>query len=259
MIDFLQRLGASALNFCQQLGRAGSFLFFVLMRKPRFIKTLPLIVQQFYAIGVLSLIIIIVSGLFIGMVVSLQGYNTLQKFSASQQLGQLVALSVTRELGPVVTALLFAGRAGSALTAEIGLMKATEQLASMEMMGVDPLGYIISPRFWAGFYCMPILSAIFSAVAIYGGYLVGCWLGLDAGSFWSNMQSSVSFYSDIINGLLKSVVFGFVVTWIAVYQGYDTMPTAEGISRATTRTVVYSSLAILALDFILTAVMLGGW
>lgn len=259
MIDFLQRLGASALNFCQQLGRAGSFLFFVLARKPRFIKTLPLVVQQFYAIGVLSLIIIIVSGLFIGMVVSLQGYNTLQKFSASQQLGQLVALSVTRELGPVVTALLFAGRAGSALTAEIGLMKATEQLASMEMMGVDPLGYIISPRFWAGFYCMPILSAIFSAVAIYGGYLVGCWLGLDAGSFWSNMQSSVSFHSDIINGLLKSVVFGFVVTWIAVYQGYDTMPTAEGISRATTRTVVYSSLAILALDFILTAVMLGGW
>lgn len=260
MIDFLQRLGASALNFCQQFGRAGSFLFFVLMRKPRFIKALPLIVQQFYAIGVLSLIIIIVSGLFIGMVVSLQGYNTLQKFSASQQLGQLVALSVTRELGPVVTALLFAGRAGSALTAEIGLMKATEQLASMEMMGVDPLGYIISPRFWAGFYSMPILAAIFSAVAVYGGYLVGvCWLGLDAGSFWSNMQSSVSFHGDVINGLIKSLVFGFVVTWIAVYQGYDTTPTAEGISRATTRTVVYSSLAILALDFILTAVMLGGW
>lgn len=260
MLNFLQQLGAGFFNTCQQLGRAGSFLFFVLCRKPRFIKTLPLLVQEFYAIGVLSLLIIVVSGLFIGMVVSLQGYNTLQKFSATQQLGQLVALSVTRELGPVVTALLFAGRAGSALTAEIGLMKATEQLASMEMMGVDPLWRIISPRFWAGLYCMPILAAIFSAVAIYGGYLVGvCWLGLDAGAFWNGMQGSVDFHNDVVNGLIKSLVFGLVVTWIAVYQGYDTVPTAEGISRATTRTVVYGSLAVLGLDFILTAVMLGGW
>ena len=194
------------------------------------------------------------------MVVGLQGYNTLDKFSAAQQLGQLVALSVTRELGPVVTALLVAGRAGSALTAEIGLMKATEQLASMEMMGVDPLWRVISPRFWAGFISMPMLTAIFSAVAIYGGFLVGVkWLGLDDGAFWSNMQSSVDFHNDVLNGLIKSVVFGFVVTWIAVFQGYDAVPTAEGISRATTRTVVYSSLAILGLDFVLTATMLGGW
>lgn len=260
MLTTLQRLGAWGLTNCQQLGRAGTFLFFMLSRKPRFIRTLPLLVQQLYAIGVLSLLIIMVSGLFIGMVVSLQGYNTLDKFSATQQLGQLVALSVTRELGPVITALLFAGRAGSALTAEIALMKATEQLASMEMMGVDPLWRIISPRFWAGVISMPILTAIFSAVAIYGGYLVGVkWLGLDAGAFWSNMQSSVDFQGDVINGLIKSLVFGFFVTWISVYQGYEAVPTAEGIARATTRTVVYGSLAVLGLDFILTAVMLGGW
>lgn len=259
-MNFLQSLGTWALNLCEQLGRASCFLFATLCRRPRFIKTFPLLIQQLYAIGVLSLLIIIVSGLFIGMVVSLQGYNTLEKFSATQQLGQLVALSVTRELGPVITALLFAGRAGSALTAEIALMKATEQLASMEMMGVDPLWRIISPRFWAGVISMPILSAIFSAVAIYGGYLVGVkWLGLDAGAFWSNMQSTVDFQGDVINGLIKSLIFGFVITWISVYQGYDAVPTAEGISRATTRTVVYGSLAVLSLDFILTAVMLGGW
>ena len=260
MLNFLSTLGLWGLNKCQQLGSAASFLFFTLGRRPRFIKTFPLLVQQLYAVGVLSLLIIMVSGLFIGMVVSLQGYNTLVKFSATQQLGQLVALSVTRELGPVISALLFAGRAGSALTAEIALMKATEQLASMEMMGVDPLWRIISPRFWGGIISLPILSAIFSAIAIYGGYVVGVkWLGLDAGAFWSNMQSSVDFYGDVINGLIKSVVFAFVITWISVYQGYDAVPTAEGISRATTRTVVYGSLAVLILDFILTAVMLGGW
>lgn len=260
MLTFIPRLGAWGLSTTQQLGRAGMFLFATLYRRPRFVRTAPLLVQQLYAIGVLSLLIILVSGLFIGMVVSLQGYNTLEKFSATQQLGQLVALSVTRELGPVITGLLFAGRAGSALTAEIGLMKATEQLASMEMMGVDPLWRIISPRFWGGVISMPILTAIFSAVAIYGGYLVGVqWLGLDGGAFWSNMQTAVDFRGDVLNGLIKSLVFGFVVTWIAVYQGYDAVPTAEGISRATTRTVVYGSLAILGLDFILTAVMLGGW
>ncbi|MCD6046410.1 MAG: mlaE [Gammaproteobacteria bacterium] len=259
-MHLIQRLGQLGLKLCGDFGRATLFLFATLFRLPRPVKSFPLLIQELYSVGVLSLIIIIVSGLFIGMVVGLQGYNTLNKFSAAAQLGQLVALSVTRELGPVVTGLLFAGRAGSALTAEIGLMKATDQLSAMEMMGVDPLWRVISPRFWAGFISMPILSAIFSAVAIYGGYLVGVkWLGLDNGAFWGNMQSSVDFYNDVVNGLIKSVVFGFVVTWISVFQGYDTVPTAEGISRATTRTVVYSSLAILGLDFVLTATMLGGW
>lgn len=260
MIVNIRRLGRQGLQFGSNLGRSGLFLFRTLVRTPRLLQTTPLLIDQLFAVGVLSLIIIIVSGLFIGMVVGLQGYNTLNKFGAAQQLGQLLALSVVRELGPVVTALLFAGRAGSALTAEIGLMKSNEELSAMEMMGVDPLWRIIYPRFWAGFISMPVLAAIFSAVAIFGGYLVGVkWLGVDAGSFWSNMQASVDFHTDIINGLIKSVVFGFVVTWIALFEGYDSVPTAEGISRATTRTVVYSSLAILGLDFVLTAVMLGGW
>jgi phospholipid/cholesterol/gamma-HCH transport system permease protein len=172
----------------------------------------------------------------------------------------MVALSVVRELGPVISALLFAGRAGSALTAEIGLMQSTEQIASMEMMAVDPLWRVIAPRFWAGLISMPVLAIIFSAVAVFGGYLVGVeWLGVDVGQFWSNMQASVDFRLDVVNGIIKSVVFGFVCTWIAIYQGYHTVPTAEGIGRATTKTVVYSSLATLGLDFILTAMMLGGW
>ena len=260
MFDQLQALGRVGLNFCEDIGRSGIFLSRTLIRRPRLTNSFPLLIEQLYSVGVLSLLIVVLSALFIGMVVGLQGFHTLSKFGATQELGQLVALSVVRELGPVVTALLFAGRAGSALTAEIGLMKATEQLDSMEMMGVDPLWRVISPRFWAGFISMPILGVIFSAVAIFGGFLVGVkWLGVDAGSFWSNMQSSVNFHEDVLNGVIKSIVFGFVVTWIAVFQGFDTVPTAEGIGRATTRTVVYSSLAVLGLDFILTAVMMGGW
>jgi phospholipid/cholesterol/gamma-HCH transport system permease protein len=260
MSHFLQRLGQTGLSYLEQFGRATLFLLRTLLRWPRLRKSLPLLIEQLYSVGVLSLLIIVISGLFIGMVVGLQGYNTLDKFGAATELGQLLALSVVRELGPVVTALLFAGRAGSALTAEIGLMKATEQLAGMEMMAVDPLWKVISPRFWASFIAMPILAAIFSAVAILGGYLVGVsWLGVDAGSFWSNMQASVDFRVDIVSGIIKSLVFGWVVAWIAVYQGYDAAPTAEGIGRATTRTVVYSSLAVLGIDFVLTAVMLGGW
>lgn len=260
VINKLSLLGRIGLELLMGLGRSGLFLAHVLYRRPHFKKGFPLLIEQLYFVGVLSLVIIVLSGLFIGMVVGLQGYNTLDKFGASQQLGQLVALSVVRELGPVVTALLFSGRAGSALTAEIGLMKSTEQLASMEMMGVDPLRHIIAPRFWAGFISMPLLAIIFSAVAIGGGYLVGVvWLGVDSGTFWGAMQASVDFYDDIINGIIKSVVFGIVVTWIAVFQGYDTMPTAQGVGRSTTRTVVYSSLAVLGLDFILTAVMMGGW
>lgn len=260
MLTNIQKMGRSGIAFCQNLGNSGIFLSNTLVRKPKPVKSFSLLIGQLYSVGVLSILIIVLSALFIGMVVALQGYHTLERFGATQQLGQLIALSVVRELSPVVTALLFAGRAGSALTAEIGLMKTTEQLDSMEMMGVDPLWRVISPRFWAGFISMPVLATIFSAVAIFGGYLVGVvWLGVDTGSFFSNMQSSVNFHEDVINGIIKSIVFGFVVTWIATFQGYDTTPTAEGIGRATTRTVVYSSLAVLGLDFVLTAVMMGGW
>jgi len=260
MISYIQALGRSGIDILQQYGRAGVLLYRVMFHIPNLRKGFPLVLQQIYAEGVLSLLIIIVSSLFIGMVVALQGYHTLAKFGASQELGPLVALSVARELGPVVTALLFAGRAGSALTAEIGLMKATEQLSSMAMMAIDPIRRVISPRLWGGFISMPLLTIIFNTVAIYGAYLVGVkWLGLDAGAFWSNMQASVEFHADIVNGILKSIVFGLVVTWIAVYQGYDAEPTSAGIANATTRSVVYSSLAILGLDFVLTTMMIGGW
>lgn len=253
-------LGRFGIESCANLGTAGLLLFKVLTRRPKWAQGLSLTIEQIYHVGVLSLVIILVSALFIGMVLALQGFNTLQRFGASAQLGQLVALSVVRELGPVVTALLFAGRAGSALTAEIGLMRATEQIASMEMMAVDPLWRVIWPRFWAGVITMPILAMIFSMVAVYGGYLVGVqWLGIDGGSFWSNMQAAVDFRLDIVSGIIKSVVFGWVVTWIAVFQGFYSAPTAPGISRATTKTVVYSSLAVLGLDFVLTAMMLKGW
>lgn len=193
------------------------------------------------------------------MVLGLQGYDTLQRYGSSEALGVLVALSLVRELGPVVAALLFASRAGSAITAEIGLMKATEQLSAMEMMAVDPIARIVAPRFWAGVISMPLLAALFSALGVFGGYLVGVQLiGVDEGSFWSQMQASVDFREDIINGVIKSFTFGIIVSWIAVFEGYDSDPTAEGVSRATTRTVVTSSLAILSADFILTALMFRG-
>jgi phospholipid/cholesterol/gamma-HCH transport system permease protein len=260
MVEFIAQLGHRGVLFLQSVGRTTFFLSQTLLRKPRLTRIFPEFISQIYAVGVLSFLIIVVSGLFIGMVVGLQGYNTLSKFGADSQLGQLLALSITRELGPVITALLFAGRAGSALTAEIGLMKTTEQLSSMEMMGVDPLWRVIYPRFWAGVVSMPMLNLIFSAVAIYGGYCVGVhWLGIDSGSFWSNMQVSVNFRLDVVSGIFKSFVFGFVVIWIAVYQGFSSKPTALGISQATTKTVVYASLAVLGLDFILTAMMIGGW
>jgi phospholipid/cholesterol/gamma-HCH transport system permease protein len=209
-------------------------------------------------VGVLTLLIILVSGFFVGMVLGLQGYNTLSDFGAEESLGVMVALSLVRELGPVVTALLFAGRAGSALTAEIGLMKATEQLSGMEMMAVDPMRRVIAPRFLAGFISMPLLAAIFSLVGVYGGYFVGVGLlGVDDGAFWSQMQDRVELHDDILNGVIKSFVFGFVAAWIAVFEGYDAVPTSEGVSRATTRTVVHTSLTVLGLDFILTALMFG--
>ena len=258
MLNVLQRLGHQFFNRLSALGRAGQLLFQSLIAKPAPLIMFPLLVRQLYFVGVLSLVIIVVSGLFIGMVLGLQGYTILVDYGSEQAVGQMVALSLVRELAPVVTALLFAGRAGSAVTAEIGLMKATEQLASYEMIGVDPMRRIIAPRLWAGFISMPILAVIFSVVGIWGGSLVAVdWLGIFEGSFWANMQASVSFYDDVVNGIIKSVVFGFVVIWIAVFQGNDCVPTSEGISQATTRTVVYSSLAILGLDFLLTAMMFG--
>lgn len=256
MIDYLRKMGRQAIHTVSVLGRSGVFLAQSLVGIPDVRNGFPLLVKQLYSVGVLSLVIIVVSGLFIGMVLGLQGYNILVDYGSEQAIGQMVALTLVRELGPVVTGLLFAGRAGSALTAEIGLMKATEQLTSMEMMGVDPLRRIIAPRLWAGFISMPLLAMIFSVVGIWGGMLVGVdWLGVYEGSFWANMQASVSFQDDVLNGVIKSIVFGFVCTWIAVFQGYDSVPTSEGISAATTKTVVYSSLAVLGLDFVLTAVM----
>lgn len=260
MLTIVRRMGEKGLTFCERVGSSGIFLTKALIQIPRWRQVWPLFSLQMYRVGVLSLVIILLSALFIGMVVSLQGYHTLHKFGADQELGQLLALSIVRELGPVVTALLFAGRAGSALTAEIGLMKTTEQLSSLEMMAVDPMWRVVAPRLWAGFIAMPILAVLFNIVAIGGGEVVGVdWLGVDQGSFWANMQTAVDFRADILNGVIKSLVFGVVVTWISIYQGYFSEPTAAGISEATTKTVVYSSLLVLALDFILTAIMMGGW
>ena len=224
--------------------------FFSLLRRPR------LVTKQIHFVGNYSLVIIAVSGLFVGFVLGLQGYYTLSRYGSEQALGLLVALSLTRELGPVVTALLFAGRAGTSLTAEIGLMKAGEQLTAMEMMAVDPLKVVVAPRMWAGIIAMPVLAAIFSAVGIIGGYVVGVILiGVDPGAFWSQMQGGVDVWRDVGNGVVKSIVFGFAVTFIALFQGYEARPTPEGVSRATTKTVVYASLAVLGLDFLLTALM----
>lgn len=256
MMNGLLHLGQKTLATITGLGRAVIMLLSALLHIPNFRKGTPLLVSQLYSVGVLSLVIIVVSGLFIGMVLALQGYTILVGYGAEASLGPMVALSLLRELGPVVAALLFAGRAGSALTAEIGLMKATEQLSSLEMMAVDPLRRVIAPRFWAGFISLPLLAAIFSAVGILGAHLVGVdWLGVDGGTFWSVMQAQVDFDKDVMNGIIKSVVFAFVVTWIAVFKGYSCEPTSEGISQATTSTVVQSSLLVLGLDFILTALM----
>ncbi|WP_395340633.1 lipid asymmetry maintenance ABC transporter permease subunit MlaE [Ningiella sp. W23] len=256
-MNFLQSLGRSTIDKVTAIGGSSIMLFGALFAIPK-LKNVYLTIQQMYVVGVQSLLIIIVSGLFIGMVMALQGYTILVNYGAEGSLGPMVALSILRELGPVVTALLFAGRAGSALTAEIGLMKATEQLSSLEMMAVDPLRRVISPRFWAGVISMPMLAVIFSAVGILGGHLVGVdWLGVDSGSYWSVMQSTVEWNEDVVNGVIKSLVFALVVVWIALYKGYACIPTSEGISKATTETVVFSSLSILGLDFVLTALMFG--
>ena len=258
-MNSLRQLGRRFLAMVERLGRATLFILRVLAGGRVVFTRFYLLVQQLYSVGVLTFIIIVVSGLFVGLVLGLQGYNTLVKFGSESSLGAVVALALVRELGPVVTALLFAGRAGSALTAEIGLMKATEQLSAMEMMAVNPLVRVIAPRFLAGVLAMPLLAALFTAVGVLGGHLVGVGLiGVDPGVFWSNMQNNVDFFDDVVNGVIKSVVFGFVVSWIAVFEGYDAVPTSEGVSRATTRTVVNASLAVLGLDFIMTALMLRG-
>jgi phospholipid/cholesterol/gamma-HCH transport system permease protein len=254
----LKTLGAGFINKMWRFGAGARLFGLTLISSGESFRRFRLTVREVYFTGVLSLIIILVSAFFVGMVLALQGYHTLQRYGSSEAIGVLVALALVRELGPVVTALLFAGRAGTAITAEIGLMKATEQLSAMEMMAVSPISRVIAPRFWAGVIAMPILATLFTMMGILGGYMVAVPLiGVDAGAFWSQMQANVDWEYDILNGVFKSVVFGIACTMIALFEGYDAPPTAEGVSRATTRTVVTSSLAVLALDFILTAFMLG--
>ena len=258
-VEALRGTGHTVVNAVWRLGYACRFFFAVLTHSGMSFKRFYLTVKEIYFSGVLSLIIILTSGLFVGMVLALQGYETLQKYGSESALGTLVALSLVRELGPVLAALLFASRAGSAITAEIGLMKATEQISAMEMMAVDPIARVVAPRFWGGVISMPLLAAMFSAIGVFGGYLVGVvMIGVDDGQFWSQMQATVDVRNDVINGVIKSCVFGVAVTAIALFEGYDAPPTAEGVSHATTRTVVTSSLAILALDFLLTAFMFRG-
>jgi len=231
----------------------------VLLASGQSLRRIHLTIRELFFSGVLSLLIITVSGLFVGLVLGLQGYDILQRYGSADAVGVMVALSLLRELGPVIAGLLFASRAGSAITAEIGLMKTTEQLKAMDMMAVDPLARVVAPRFWAGVLAMPLLAALFSAMGIFGGWLITVVvIGVDDGAFWSQMQATVEFEYDVLNGVIKSFVFGVVVSLIAVFEGYDCKPTAEGVSRAITRTVVTSALVILALDFVLTSFMFRG-
>ncbi len=249
-------IGFSARSQLADLGHGARLFIRLLTTLASSLKRFGLIRDQIHFLGNYSLAIIAVSGLFVGFVFGLQGYYTLQRYGSSEALGLLVTLSLVRELGPVVTALLFAGRAGTSLTAEIGLMKAGEQIAVMEMMAVDPVLRILAPRFWAGVITMPLLAAVFSAMGIIGGWVVGVlMIGVDAGSFWSQIQGGVDVWQDVGNGIIKSIVFGFTVTFIALLQGFEAQPTPEGVASATTRTVVTASLAVLGLDFILTALM----
>lgn len=255
---YLCNVGRHSLLFVQAIGRACLMLWLTLFGKPHR-KLFTLFIQQVFQLGILSLPIILTSGLFIGMVLSLQGYYVLVSYAAEESLGSMVALSLLRELGPVVAALLFAGRAGSALTAEIGLMQSTEQLASMEMMAVSPYKRVLAPRLLAGIVTLPMLTLLFNVVAIWGGYLIGVtWMGIDGGAYWSVMQGSVEYLPDVMNGVLKSVIFALMITWVALYNGYYVVPTAQGISSSTTKTVVVASLLVLAMDFLLTVLMFGG-
>ena len=255
-IRLISSLGFATRSKLAELGHGARLMLRLLALSGPALGRFGLVRDQIFFLGNYSLAIIAVSGLFVGFVLGLQGYYTLQRYGSSEALGLLVALSLVRELGPVVTALLFAGRAGTALTAEIGLMKAGEQLSAMEMMAVDPVRRILAPRFLGGIIAMPLLAAVFSAVGIIGGWVVGVvMIGIDAGSFWSQMQSGVDVWRDVGNGIIKSFVFGVTVTFVALYQGFEAQPTPEGVSRATTRTVVVGSLAVLGLDFLLTAWM----
>ena len=255
-MQWLSSLGFAVRSQLADLGHASRLLVRLVGLSGPALGRFGLVRDQILFLGNYSLVIISVSGLFVGFVLGLQGYYTLQRYGSADALGLLVALSLVRELGPVITALLFAGRAGTALTAEIGLMKAGEQLSAMEMMAVDPVRRILAPRFLGGIIAMPLLAAVFSAVGVMGGWLVGVALiGIDAGSFWSQMQSGVDVWRDVGNGILKSFVFGVTVTFVALYQGFEAQPTPEGVSRATTRTVVVASLAVLGLDFLLTTLM----
>lgn len=256
----IARLGRMGIAFTQSLGQSALLLWLALTAPPdRLSREFRRLVTQLYFIGVNSVLIVMLSGLFIGMVLALQGYTVLSRFGAVEALGQLVSLTLLRELGPVVAGLLFAGRAGSAITAELGFMKATEQISALEMMGVDPLAHVLRPRFLAGLISMPILAQIFNAVAISSAWLVSTeLLGIDSGSFWANMQQVVDFREDVVNGMIKALVFGCVITWVALHEGYTAAPNTEGINRSTTRSVVIASLSVLALDFVLTALMFGG-
>lgn len=259
MADFLRNIGHGLTERIWRLGFAARFFVAILMYSGTTFRRFSLLMRELFFGGVLSLLIILVSGLFVGLVLGLQGYETLQRYGSTEALGILVALSLVRELGPVVAGLLFASRAGSSITAEIGLMKATEQLKAMDMMAVNPIARVVAPRFWGGVISMPLLAALFSAMGVMGGWLIGVvFIGVDEGAFWAQMQASVDFRYDIWNGIVKSLVFGVAVSLIAVFEGYDSVPTAEGVSRAITRTVVTSAMAILALDFILTSFMFRG-
>ena len=259
VLDGLRHIGALTINGIWRLGFITRFLCAVLLASGQSLRRIHLTIRELFFSGVLSLLIITVSGLFVGLVLGLQGYDILQRYGSADAVGVMVALSLLRELGPVIAGLLFASRAGSAITAEIGLMKTTEQLKAMDMMAVDPLARVVAPRFWAGVLAMPLLAALFSAMGIFGGWLITVVvIGVDDGAFWSQMQATVEFEYDVLNGVFKSFVFGAVVSLIAVFEGYDCKPTAEGVSRAITRTVVTSALVILALDFVLTSFMFRG-
>lgn len=258
LLNGVASIGAMVIRFIEGLGVFGRLLGQIVVRTPAILRRPKLIASQIHFLGNHSLAIILVAGLFVGLVLGLQGYYTLRRYGSEQALGLLVALSLVRELGPVIAALLFAGRAGTSLTAEIGLMKAGEQLSALETMAVDPISRVLGPRFFGGLVAVPLLATLFSAVGVIGGWLVGVVLiGVDPGAFWSQMSDGVDFWDDVVNGLIKSVVFGIAVTQVALMQGYESKPTPEGVARATTLTVVVGSLAVLGLDFILTALMFG--
>ncbi len=256
IFNFLAQMGQAAIDNLASVGRATFFVISLIPAIPYAFRRFELLIKQIYFAGVLSLPIVLTAGLFVGMVLSLQGYNVLVDYNSEEAVGTMTALSLLRELGPVVAALLFAGRAGSALTAEIGLMRSTEQTSALEMMAVDPLKFVFAPRFTAAIIVLPMLSLLFIAMGIFGGYLVAVgWLGVDEGAFWSQMHSHVDWNDDVMNGIIKSIAFGVLIAVISLYQGVDARPTSEGVSRATTKTVVHSSLGVLGLDFVLTAVM----